>query len=276
MRDTIYAPATASGRAAVAVVCISGPRTASILRTLCGRLPPARRMGVRKLQNGGEVLDEAVVVWMPGPRSYTGEDAGELQTHGGPAVVTAVCQALSETGARLAEPGAFPRRAFEAGRLDLTQAEAIADLIDAETDAQRRQATAQLSGALSSRCHAWQDRLLDALAMIEACIDFPEDDVPNGLVLQALQAAAAVRSEIDAELNSGRGERTRTGLTVAIVGPPNVGKSSLLNALAGRDAAIVSSREGTTRDVIEVHLMLKGRVMSLLDTAGLRETEDVI
>jgi tRNA modification GTPase len=276
MRDTIFAPATAAGRAAVAVVRISGPQSSSIATALCRSLPAPRRASLRRLQSGDGVLDEALVLWMPGPDSFTGEDCVELHLHGGSAVVEAVSAALAEAGARLAAAGEFTRRAFEAGRLDLTQAEAVADLIDAETQAQRRQATAQLSGALSNRYQAWRDRLFDALALIEAGIDFPEEDIPGGLVSGASSLIQAVADEVREELADSGGERVRDGVRIALIGAPNVGKSSVFNALVGRDAAIVTPMAGTTRDIVEASMVLSGFVVRLADTAGLREAMDGI
>jgi tRNA modification GTPase len=222
----------------------------------------------------GTLLDEALALWLPGPRSETGEDVAELQIHGGRAVIAAVLKALGELpGFRLAEPGEFTRRAFEAGRLDLTAVEGLADLVGAETEAQRRQALGQLRGLLGGRAEAWRERLIEALALVEAGIDFSDEgDVPRELVPKAIGIVGEVEREIaEALAGAGRGERLREGLWVAIAGPPNAGKSTLLNRLAQRDAAIVSPQAGTTRDVIEVHLDLQGYPVNLLDTAGFNE-----
>ena len=280
MADTIFALATASGRAAVAVVRLSGPGSAAALVGLTGRPCPAPRMaGLRALRDpdDGETLDRALVLWFPGPHSYTGEDSVELQLHGGPAVVDAVTAALLRLGLRLAEPGEFTRRAFEGGKLDLSQAEAVADLVDAETEAQRRQALAQLDGELARRHATWRAALIEALAVLEAAVDFPDEDLPEMVADEAAPILARVIAELDAALADGeRGERVREGFRIAIIGAPNAGKSSLLNALAGRSAAIVTDTPGTTRDVIEVPLTLAGYRVLLADTAGLRAAEDAI
>lgn len=277
MSDTIFAPATAPGRAALAVVRLSGPQAGEALKALAGRLPAARRASVRPLRWRGEVLDEAMVLWMPAPASYTGEDCVELSVHGGAAVVEAVIDALAELGLRLAEPGEFTRRAFQNNRLDLAQAEAVADLIDAETHEQARQALAQLGGGLSRRYEAWREMLVEALALLEAAVDFPDEELPVDVAARARPALERLLTEIDAALgDEARGRRVREGFRVALVGAPNAGKSSLLNALAGRDAAIVTPTPGTTRDVIEVPLVLAGYKLLLADTAGVREAAEDI
>ena len=277
MNDTIYAPATGAGRAAVAVVRISGPRSADAVRALTGDLPKPRRAALRQLTHDGVALDDALVLWFQGPASYTGEDAAEFHVHGGRAVVEALLEALAAQGLRLAEPGEFTRRAFENGKLDLTQAEGVADLIDAETEAQRRQALGQLGGALSQRYDAWRGLLVQALAMLEAAVDFPDEELPEDVAARARPGLEALEAEIGLALaDASRGRRVRDGYRIALVGAPNAGKSTLLNALAERDAAIVTSTPGTTRDVIEVPLTLGGYKTLLADTAGLRKTEDTI
>ncbi|WP_159994710.1 tRNA uridine-5-carboxymethylaminomethyl(34) synthesis GTPase MnmE [Roseomonas sp. 18066] len=276
---TIFALASGAGRAAIAVIRLSGPDTRTILQRLAGGLPKARQASLRRLRHPdtGETLDEALALWFPGPGSYTGEDSAELHLHGGRAVVEGVSAALLALGARPAEPGEFTRRAFLNNRLDLTAAEGIADLIDAETAAQRRQALRQAGGALARRYAGWAERLTRLLAHQEAAIEFAEDGLPNTLEAEVRAAGATLAAEIASHLADGhRGERLREGLWAAIVGAPNAGKSSLLNALAGREAAIVSARAGTTRDVVEVRLDLSGVPVLLADTAGLRETEDEI
>ena len=274
MSDTIFAPATAPGRAALAVVRLSGPRSGEALKALAGRLPAARRATVRTLRWRGETIDEAVVLWFPAPASYTGEDCAELSLHGGPAIVETVIGALAEMDLRLAEPGEFTRRAFEHGKLDLAQAEAVADLTEAETEAQARQALAQLGGGLSRRYDAWREILVEALAMLEAAVDFPDEELPSDVAARARPALERLLGELDAALgDEARGRRVREGFRVALIGAPNAGKSSLLNALAGRDAAIVTPTPGTTRDVIEVPIVLAGYKLLLADTAGVRETE---
>ena len=278
MTDTIFAPATAAGRAAVAVVRLSGPATRAAVRALVGRIPAARRAAVRTLRAGdGGELDQALVLWFPGPASYTGEDAAEFHVHGGQAVVAALTGALSALGLRLAEPGEFTRRAFENGKLDLAQAEAVADLVDAETEAQRRQALEQLGGRLSGVQARWREALTGALAMFEAAVDFPEEEVPADVASRARPILEALVAELDAAAaDAERGERVREGYRIALLGAPNAGKSTLLNALAKRDAAIVTATPGTTRDIIEVPLVLGGYKVILADTAGLRATNDEI
>jgi len=276
--DSIFALASAAGRGGVAVYRLSGPKVGEALRVLTGKeLPPPRRAAYRAIQWKHELIDHGLVLWFPAPASFTGEDVAELQTHGGRAVAQALTEALRGLGLRPAEPGEFSRRAFEAGKLDLTQAEAIADLVDAETAAQRRQALRQMDGALLRLYEDWRERLLRAQAHLEAEIDFSDEDLPGGLSAAARQSLQEMTDEMGRHLADGhRGERLRDGLHVAILGSPNVGKSSLLNRLAGREAAIVSAQAGTTRDVIEVHLDLGGYPVVLADTAGLRDASEAI
>jgi len=279
--DTIFALSSGRPPAAIAVVRISGPGARFALETILGRVPEPRRASLARLKdpNSGEVIDEALALWFPGPHSETGEDVVELQIHGGRAVIAAVLDVLGRLQRfRLAEPGEFTRRAFENGRLDLTAVEGLADLIYADTEAQRRQAYRHLKGLLGQRAEAWRAQLLEALALVEARIDFSDqDDVPEGLLEPAVAMAGRLAGEISAALaDAGRGERLREGLVVALVGPTNAGKSTLLNRLARREAAIVSPLAGTTRDVIEVHLDLNGYPVTLLDTAGLRDSNNPI
>lgn len=277
MTDTIFALATAAGRAAVAVVRVSGPATQSIVGALCGRAPKPRLAALRTLRHEGVELDEALVLRFEGPASYTGEDSAEFHVHGGRAVVEGLLSALVDLGLRLAEPGEFTRRAFENGKLDLAQAEGVADLIDAETEAQRRQALGQVGGALSQRYDRWRDLLVQSLAMLEAAVDFPDEDLPEEVAERARPGLRTLSAELDAALaDVSRGRRVRDGFRIALIGAPNAGKSTLLNALVGRDAAIVTDTPGTTRDVIEVPLVLGGYKVLLADTAGIRETTDAI
>ncbi|MFN0114846.1 MAG: tRNA uridine-5-carboxymethylaminomethyl(34) synthesis GTPase MnmE [Paracoccaceae bacterium] len=276
--DTIFALASARGKAGVAVVRLSGPGAWRAVRTLAGTLPEPRRAALRRLRRDGEVLDDALVIAFAQGASFTGEEAAELHLHGSVATVGAVLSALGRiAGLRVAEPGEFTRRAFENGRLDLAQAEGLADLIDAETEAQRRQALRTLSGALGHKAEGWRRALLRAGALIEATIDFSDEDVPSDVWPEARDLLAGVLSELQAEETGYlAAERVRSGFEVAIVGPPNAGKSTLLNALAGREAAITSAIAGTTRDVVEVRMEIAGQAVTLLDTAGLRETADEI
>ena len=278
MTDTIFALATAPGRAALAVVRISGPAAGAALAALAGKPPSPRRASLRKLQDAaGALIDEALVLWLPGPASYTGEDSAELHLHGGLAVVEAVVDALGAAGLRLAEPGEFTRRAFQNDRLDLAQAEAVADLIDAETTAQARQALDQLGGGLSRRYDGWRDLLIESLAVLEAAVDFPDEDLPEDVAARARPHLRVLLGELETALSDAhRGRRVREGFRIALIGAPNAGKSSLLNALAGRDVAIVTATPGTTRDVIEVPLVLAGYKALLADTAGVRDTLEAI
>lgn len=277
MNDTIFAPATAAGRAAVAVVRLSGARAGEAVRALAGRLPPPRRAVLRTLRHGGEVIDQALVLWMPGPDSYTGEDSAEFHVHGGRAVLEAVSGALIGIGVRLAGPGEFTRRAFEAGRLDLAQAEAVADLVDADTAAQRRQALRQLDGALGAAHARWRDLLVEALAMLEAAIDFPDEELPVDVAARTRPPLRQLAEDLRAAIgDADRGRRVREGFRIALIGAPNAGKSTWLNALAGREAAIVTDIPGTTRDVIEVPAEWDGYKVLLADTAGLRQSDDPV
>ena len=278
-RDTIFALSSGRPPAAVAVIRVSGPRAGAALETLIGRVPAPRRASLARVRDPatGDVIDEGLALWFPGPNSETGEDIVELQVHGGRAVIAAVLAALGRiAGLRPAEAGEFTRRAFESGRMDLTAVEGLADLVAAETEAQRRQAFLQLKGLLGDRAETWRQRLIEALALVEAGIDFSEEeDVPQDLLARALALIRPLAEEIS-QAGLGQGERLREGLRVAIAGPPNAGKSTLFNRLARREAAIVSPFPGTTRDVLEIHLDLGGYPVTVLDTAGIRETSDPI
>jgi len=276
---TIFALASAPGRAGIAVVRVSGPAAGAVLAALGCNTPDPRRATRAKFRDStGALIDDGLILWFPAPQSFTGEDVAELHIHGGRAVIAHLSETLASLrGVRPAEPGEFTRRAFEHGKLDLTQAEALADLIDAETRAQQRQALRQMGGALKELYDDWRHRLVQALAHLEAVIDFPDEDLPPHVAARLWDEVADLRRDITSHLDDKhRGERTREGVHVAIVGPPNAGKSSLLNALVRRDAAIVSEIPGTTRDVIEVHLDLGGYAVTIADTAGLRDAGDAI
>jgi len=276
--DTIFALASARGKAGVAVVRLSGPKSFSVVSALSGSLPEPRVATLRHLKKGDLVLDEALVLTFPGPGSFTGEDVTELHLHGSIATVNAVLRELSDVaGLRLAEPGEFTRRALENERLDLAQIEGLSDLVEAETEAQRRQALRVFSGALGAKAESWRRRLVRSAALLEATIDFADEEVPVDVGPEVSELVGEVLVEIDAEvIGVAAAERVRDGFEVAIIGPPNVGKSTLLNALAGREAAITSEIAGTTRDVIEVKMDLRGLAVTFLDTAGIRVSDDKV
>ena len=278
--QTIFALSSGQPPSAIALVRVSGPQAEKIITALAGKLPSPRMATHILLRDLSQrPIDDAVVLWFPGPASATGEDIAEFHVHGGRAVLAVLFATLSEfEDVRPAEPGEFTRRAFENGKLDLTEAEALDDLIHADTDRQRRQALRQLKGLLGDKARDWRARIIEASALIEAGIDFSDEgDVPAELIAPALAKVKALLTEIEEALaEQGRSERLRDGLVVAIAGPPNVGKSTLMNQLARREVAIVSPHAGTTRDVIEVQLDLDGYPVTVIDTAGIRETDDPV
>lgn len=275
----IYALSSGAGKAGVAVIRLSGAGAISIAEKMAHKKLKTRYATLVTLRHPvhGTTLDRALVVVFPAPHSFTGEDVAEFHIHGGRAVLKAVFEALASSGCRMAEAGEFTRRAFANDKLDLTQVEGLSDLIDAETEKQRAQALAQMGGAMSRLYEGWREKLLRSMAHIEADIDFPDEDLPPQIATQRLNELQDFITALDTHLaDARRGERLREGFRIAIVGAPNAGKSSLLNMLAQRDAAIVSAQAGTTRDVVEVHLDLAGIPVILADTAGLRQTGDAI
>ncbi len=279
--DTIIALASGAGRAGIAVVRASGPGALGVLAHFSTKpVPEARRASIRGLHGeDGGLIDEAIVVFFPAPHSYTGEDVVEFHVHGGSAIVQAVLASGLKSGVcRLAEPGEFTRRAFDAGRIDLTQAEAVSDLIDAETEGQRRQAARLYQGEAARTFEGWRGLLMSAMAALEASIDFPDEaDIPGEIDVSALEPIESLAAELESALgDAGRLESVREGYRIAILGPPNAGKSSLMNRLARREAAIVSPIAGTTRDVVEIRTVLAGFPVWIADTAGLREARDAI
>ena len=277
MTDTIFALATPPGRGAIAILRLSGPGTDAALAALGAGGLKARYAALRALSHDGRPIDQALVLRFPAPNSYTGEDCAELHLHGGRAVVDAASEALVALGLRPADPGEFTRRAFENGRMDLAQAEAVADLIDAETAAQASQALGQLDGALSQTYAGFRRDLLTALALVEAEIDFPDEEVPDNLARSAGPVLDRLIADLKAALaDARRGERVREGYRIVLIGETNAGKSSLFNALVAREAAIVTPIAGTTRDVLDADLIISGYAVTLSDTAGLRDSTDPV
>lgn len=279
--DTIFATASGRGRAGVSVVRISGPGAFTALDLMTQKARPKNRMAsVRDIYavDKSYLIDEALVISFQEPGSFTGEDVLEIHLHGGPVIVSSLMEELSKIdGFRSAEPGEFTRRAFEHGRLDLTEAEGIGDLVNAETHAQHQQALRQMRGSLGAIYNGWRDELIGSLAHLEADIDFPDEDLPDGVAKAIAPRIKALQSDMEQHLLDGhRGEKIREGLDVVILGAPNIGKSSLLNKLARKEAAIVSEQAGTTRDIVEVHLDLAGYPVTIADTAGIREATDVV
>jgi tRNA modification GTPase len=280
MGETIFALASAPGRAGVAVVRVSGPLAGDCIKSLTEKDIPAPRQAVLRplYDSHGHEIDRGMVLWFAAPHSLTGEDVAEFQVHGGRAIIEALAAELGALpGCRQAEAGEFTRRGVLNNKLDLTQAEAVADLVAADTEAQRRQALRQYDGALGALYESWRADLMKTLAWAEAAIDFSDEELPEGMLADARRAADDIRKTIAAHLDDARrGELVREGLFLTVIGPPNAGKSSLVNALAGRDVAIVSETAGTTRDVIEVKLDLGGYAVILADTAGLRAAEEAV
>ena len=278
---TIYALSTGPGISGIAVIRVSGKNTAEVVKKITGdELPNPREATRRKFNyiNTNELIDEGVLLWFPGPNSYTGEDLAEFHVHGSRAVINALHSTISKIeNCRLAEPGEFTKRAFQNGKINLIEAESIADLISSETEIQRKQALKIMSGKSSDQFNSWRDKLLKILSHIEAKIDFPDEDLPKDILTNIQKTSDQVSSEIQRTLNDQKvGERIREGFKIAIIGPSNAGKSSLLNYLSKRDAAIVSEIAGTTRDVIETHLNLDGYPVVVSDTAGIRDSKDEI
>ena len=278
---TIYALSSGPGISGIAVIRVSGKNTSEVIKKLTGsKLPPPRVATLKKFNENGQknLIDEGVIIWFPGPNSYTGEDLAEFHVHGSRAVINAMHSAISKIkNCRLAEPGEFTKRAFQNGRINLLKAESIADLISSETEIQRKQALKIMSGKSADKYNSWREKLLKILSHVEAKIDFPDEDLPKKIITEVQKTSNTVLTEIKKTLDDQNvGERIREGFKIAIIGPPNSGKSSLLNYLSKRDVAIVSKIAGTTRDVIETHLNLDGYPVIVSDTAGIRSSKNEI
>jgi len=278
MTDTIFALATPQGKSGVCVFRISGEKVRRLTEEICGAKLVARKASLRKIHHHitGDIIDHALLLRFEAPHSFTGEDTLEIHSHGSYAVIDAITRMLSDYGIRIAEAGEFSKRAFHNGKMDLTQLEGLADLIDAQTQMQQKQALRQMEGELEVLYNGWRRELIECLSLLEAYIDFPDEEIPSGLTARADKIIALVQAGITEHLADNRGEILRRGFRIAIIGKPNVGKSSLLNLLAKRDVAIISDIAGTTRDCLEVSLDIDGYAVLISDTAGLHETQDIV
>ncbi|WP_295044852.1 tRNA uridine-5-carboxymethylaminomethyl(34) synthesis GTPase MnmE [uncultured Paracoccus sp.] len=275
--DLIFAEATPPGRGGVSILRISGKGARSAAEGLAGGLPAARRAYLRNIQDGGEILDRALVMWFEAGHSFTGEEVAEIHLHGAPVIIRRVGEILSSRGLRLAEAGEFTRRAFLNGKMDLSEVEGLGDLLAAETESQRRMALRMTNGELGRKADGWRSLLIRAGALVESSVDFADEDVPDDVPAEVFEILTVFRQELDDQIRGyAAAERVRNGFEVAVIGEPNAGKSSLINKLARRDVALVSDIAGTTRDIIEVRLDLRGLAVTLLDTAGLRNSGDTI